>query len=605
MRAACALLVALALLCCLGHASAFYLPGVAPRDYAKGDVIEVKVVKLDSVKTHLPFDYYSLPFCRPPTVVESAEGLGEILSGDRIENSPYKVIMDMEETCQIVCRAVYNDKELKKFAEKIDEEYRVNWLLDALPAATKYYTAALPSDDTKEPFVQHYEKGFPLGFVGHADVQNSEPGVKYLNNHLRLVVFYHQYNAGAGVASAVSAAVASATAADPVGGAEGSDERSFKGSRIVGFEVEAYSVNHQMASGSKWQEPAADEFKDQGQYMELLNSKNKLATCNPKPGTKMHPQRVSGLSDKATDADRTVIFTYDVHWEPSNVKWASRWDLYLKMTDSKIHWFSIINSIMIVLFLSGMVAVIMLRILHRDLTRYNNESLSEEEQREESGWKLVHGDVFRPPAHGGWFAVLVGTGVQVFAMTLVTLVFAALGFLSPANRGALMTALLVLFVLMGMLAGYHSTRVYKMFGLPQWKKNTLWTALFFPGLLFSGFFVLNLFVWHEKSSGAVPFETLLSLLVLWLGISVPLVYLGSYVAFRKPAHEHPTKVNNLCRLLPPEAQQSWYTNPQLSVLLGGVLPFAAVFIEIFFIMSSVWLNQFYYVFGFLFAVFIF
>lgn len=38
-----------------------------------------------------------------------------------------------------------------------------------------------------------------------------------------------------------------------------------------------------------------------------------------------------------------------------------------------------------------MVAVIMLRILHRDLARYNTEQLSEEEQREETGWKLIHG----------------------------------------------------------------------------------------------------------------------------------------------------------------------------------------------------------------------
>ena len=259
---------------------------------------------------------------------------------------------------------------------------------------------------------------------------------------------------------------------------------------------------------------------------------------------------------------------------------------------------------MIVLFLSGMVAVIMLRILHRDLTRYNNEQLSEEEQKEETGWKLIHGDVFRPPSYGGWLAILVGTGTQVFAMTMTTLVFAALGFLSPANRGGLMSALLFLFVLMGVFAGYYSTRIYKMFGLTEWKRNTLITSLFFPGVIFTVFFVLNLFVWAQKSSGAVPFGTLVALLVLWLGISVPLVYLGSYVAFRKPAIEHPVKINNLCRLLPPDAAQSWYTSPQLSILLGGILPFAAVFIEIFFIMSSIWLNQFYYVFGFLFIVFV-
>lgn len=247
--------------------------------------------------------------------------------------------MDMEESCQIVCRAVYKDAELAQFADKIDEEYRVNWLLDNIPAATKFFTAALPSDETTEPYVQHYEKGFALGFVGHADVQNSEPGTKYLNNHLRLIVFYHQY------------AQTGATATTGSGAA--GEEKSFQGSRIVGFEVEAYSVAHQLAPGTSWVEPAADEFKDQGQYLELINSKNKLSTCNPAPGEKVLPQRVSDLPADATDKDRTVIFTYDVHWEASNIKWASRWDLYLKMTDSKIHWFSIINSIMIVLFLSG------------------------------------------------------------------------------------------------------------------------------------------------------------------------------------------------------------------------------------------------------------
>ena len=65
--------------------------GHSLRAISSGDVIGVKVAKLDSVKTQLPYDYYSLPFCRPPTIEESAENLGEVLSGDRIENSTYKV----------------------------------------------------------------------------------------------------------------------------------------------------------------------------------------------------------------------------------------------------------------------------------------------------------------------------------------------------------------------------------------------------------------------------------------------------------------------------------------------------------------------------------
>ena len=41
-----------------------------------------------------------------------------------------------------------------------------------------------------------------------------------------------------------------------------------------------------------------------------------------------------------------------------------------------------------------------------------------------------------------------------------------------------------------------------------------------------------------------------------------------------------------------------------AVLVGGVLPFGAVFIEVFFIMSSIWLHHYYYMFGFLLLVFV-
>ena len=50
------------------------------------------------------------------------------------------------------------------------------------------------------------------------------------------------------------------------------------------------------------------------------------------------------------------------------------------------------------------------------------------------------------------------------------LVFAMLGMLSPASRGALMTAAIFLYVFMGLIAGYHSGRLYKSMKGKEWKK---------------------------------------------------------------------------------------------------------------------------------------
>ncbi len=45
-----------------------------------------------SSETEMPFDYYSMPFCKPPSGVKkslTSINPGTILLGIRIENSPY------------------------------------------------------------------------------------------------------------------------------------------------------------------------------------------------------------------------------------------------------------------------------------------------------------------------------------------------------------------------------------------------------------------------------------------------------------------------------------------------------------------------------------
>jgi len=289
-----------------------------------------------------------------------------------------------------------------------------------------------------------------------------------------------------------------------------------------------------------------------------------------------------------------IIYTYDVIWSESPVRWASRWDHYLKMSAGRVHWFSILNSLMIMLFLSAMVAMILLRTLHRDIARYNE--ISGDNGEEETGWKLVHGDVFRRPPHARLLAVSVGSGIQILCMSIITLVFALCGFLSPASRGGLLQSVMILFVMMGAVAGYTAARFYKMLGGEDWKTTTLLTALFYPGLLFGTCFILNLFIWGQKSSGAVPFTTLFAVLILWFGVSLPLVYVGSHLGFRMDAVELPVRTSPIPRQIP---AQPWFMQARVTCMLGGILPFGSVFTELFFIMSSLWQHQFYYLFGFL------
>ncbi|TVY57388.1 Transmembrane 9 superfamily member [Lachnellula suecica] len=307
--------------------------------------------------------------------------------------------------------------------------------------------------------------------------------------------------------------------------------------------------------------------------------------------------------------ETSTAFSYGIYWRESPTAWATRWDKYLHVFDPKIHWFSLINSAVIVVFLTITVISILLRTLRKDIQRYNRldsinlDDLSgtsaavEDGVQEDSGWKLVHGDVFRTPGSPLILSIFLGNGAQLFVMTGFTIAFALLGFLSPSNRGSLGTIMVLLYTVLGFIGGYVSARVYKAFGGERWKLNIAATPLLVPGIVFGTFFLLNLFLWAKESSGAVPFTTMLVIVGIWFLISVPLSFAGSWVGFRQPAIQPPVRTNQIPRQIPPSTS---YMRPIPSMLLVGILPFGAIFVELYFIMSSIWFSKVYYMFGFLF-----
>lgn len=467
---------AILILLLLDNVSAFYLPGVAPTSYAEGANVPLNVNRLtpalsgedSQLRSVFSYDYYheAFNFCKPkdgpPKHV--SESLGSILFGDRIMTSSFELKMKKNESCKVLCEEQTFAKPHAQFVNtRIKQNYKINWLIDGLPAGQPYTDLTTHTDFTF--------RGFPLGRV-----DNGKP---YLHNHYDIVVKYHEAGNGDNF-------------------------------RVVGVWVGASSRR----PSTNTADPDA-KCGDETQPLEL----------DENGGTK-------------------VTYTYGVYWTKSATAWATRWDSYLPVLDPKIHWFSLVSSAIIVLFLCAMVGAILMRTLRKDIARYNRldsfnlDDLSgtngdaEDGVQEDSGWKLVHGDVFRTPKNPLVLSVFLGNGSQLFVMTGTTLVFALLGFLSPSNRGSLGGAMILLYTIFGFIGGYVSARVYKSFGGESWKLNIVMTPVLIPGIVFATFFLLNFVVIFKESSGAVPFTTMLVVVGIWFVISVPLSFAGSWIGFR-------------------------------------------------------------------------
>uniref|UniRef100_A0A1D1XY03 Transmembrane 9 superfamily member n=1 Tax=Anthurium amnicola TaxID=1678845 RepID=A0A1D1XY03_9ARAE len=542
-------LLVLALLASL--CNAFYLPGSYMHTYTQGEDINVKVNSLTSIETELPFGYYTLPYCQPPDgIKKSAENLGELLMGDQIDNSPYKFHVNVNESVYLCTTKLLNEQEVKLLKQRTRDLYQVNMILDNLPAMRF----------TQQNGITILWTGFPVGYT------QSGTDNDYIINHLKFKVFVHEYEGG-GVEIIT-------TGEEGPGVFSETDNKKLSGYQIVGFEVIPCSVKRDPEALSKY------------------NMYDKIDPVN----CPLEPEKSQIIHEQ-----ERISFTYEVEFVKSDIRWPSRWDAYLKMEGARVHWFSIMNSLMVIFFLAGIVFVIFLRTVRRDLTRY--EELDKEAQaqmnEELSGWKLVVGDVFREPTCPKLLCVMVGDGVQITGMAVVTIVFAALGFMSPASRGMLLTGMIILYLILGIVAGYFSVRLWRTIkGTSEGWRSVSWSvACFFSGIVFVVLTVLNFLLWSNNSTGAIPISLYFILLFLWFCISVPLTLLGGFFGTRAEPIQFPVRTNQIPREIPARKYPSW-----LLVLGAGTLPFGTVFIELFFILSSIWLGRFYYVFGFLLVV---
>ncbi|KAK2635613.1 hypothetical protein Ddye_030405 [Dipteronia dyeriana] len=317
---------------------------------------------------------------------------------------------------------------------------------------------------------------------------------------------------------------------------------------------------------------------------------------------RMDPNSLVDLTeDKEVDAE----FMYSVKWKETDTPFEKRMEKYSLSSSLphhlEIHWFSIINSCVTVLLLTGFLATILMRVLKNDFMKYAQDEEAADDQ-EETGWKYIHGDVFRFPKYKSLFAAALGSGSQLFTLTVFIFMLALVGVFYPYNRGALFTALVVIYALTSGIAGFTAASFYCQLEGKNWVRNLLLTGCLFCGPLFLTFCFLNTVAIAYSATAALPFGTIVVIVLIWTLVTSPLLVLGGIAGKNSKAEfQAPCRTTKYPREIPP---LPWYRSAIPQMAMAGFLPFSAIYIELYYIFASVWGHRIYTIYSILFIVFI-
>ena len=290
-----------------------------------------------------------------------------------------------------------------------------------------------------------------------------------------------------------------------------------------------------------------------------------------------------------------ILFTYDVVYEYSDIPFASRWDHY-RISRASIHWTGIVISEFLVGISTIFVIYLLRKNLRRDIDTYNYR-VSQFEDINEYDWKQVAGDVFRPPRINTMLlSSMIGTGCQLLSMISITLLLAVVGFMNPEKRNNILNIGILFFCFCGLLSGYISANLYRFWGGQSWLAVSIFTSMLFPGTLFFGYIIINIILTIERSNAAVNFSDILSLFILWIFCTSPLILIGSFFGFKSNQITIPCEINKIPSFIP---EKPWYLHYRYITFLTGLIGFATIFLEFNYVMGALWKHQIYFLATFL------
>ncbi|XP_057974782.1 transmembrane 9 superfamily member 5-like [Malania oleifera] len=290
--------------------------------------------------------------------------------------------------------------------------------------------------------------------------------------------------------------------------------------------------------------------------------------------------------DISEDTEINVEFSYSVFWNATSTRFENRMEKYSKASllpaHQQIHWFAIVNSVVIILLLMGLLILHFMRHLKSDLQKCS----SGDEQDKEAGWTYIHGDVFRYPSYTSLFCAVMGTGVQLLTLVFFLFILAFVGILYPYSHGALCTSLVIIYSLTSIVAGYTASAFHNQFADTGWERSVLLSGILYPGPLFLIMLILNTVAMISGSTTALPLGTIVLILTLYIFVTIPLLALGGVIGYRfRSECQAPCATKRCSREIPSLA---WYRRTPSQMFIAGLVPFSAIVLELHHLYASLW-----------------
>ena len=298
-----------------------------------------------------------------------------------------------------------------------------------------------------------------------------------------------------------------------------------------------------------------------------------------------------------------VSFEYSVHWKETEVTFEDRPAHQAGQHDQEtieIQWFSIVNSCVLVVLLTGFIIYIVMKVLRKEIAR--GETTDDPIEEPDIGWKRLHADVFRVPEYPAIFASILGCGTQILLIFICMLTMAVVGVFDPYGRGTTYAAMVVTYSLTAVVAGYVSGMWYRKLNGKAWVHNVLITVSLFAGPVFAVWFLLNTVAVIYGSTAALPFGTICALLALYLLVTFPLTLAGAIAGKNFGGDlEPPTRTKMVPRQIP---EGPWYRSATVHMMIAGFLPFSAIYVELYYVFITIWGHTMFTPYGILYLVII-